>query len=240
MQEYFDDILALPADVERTLHQHAGDSLNNAIAWLEERDIDSAPIIDRVGKIALVDYALVWNPAVGRYDFRMYGPDHIGPNGAPALAVPILEGGKFVDLLLIRDFISDLEDPADDDRSCETACCRAPWLGRDNLSDDVVRLYSHPLDWPDAGCTCVCHVALISRAAMKDLRAVKSVICDCIWTAMDAWGWIEDYGLAEHLEFECDDSRHRSINILKTTTTSLAASIAGSESTKYLRVGLRP
>ena len=74
MEICFDDTLPLPADVERIFHKHAGDDLT-ARAWLEERGIDPAPIIERAGKIALLDYAFVWNPQAGRYDFKVYPAD---------------------------------------------------------------------------------------------------------------------------------------------------------------------
>ena len=51
----FDDTLPLPDEVEREFLDHAGDDLT-ALAWLAEHDIDPAPILEHVGKIALVQY----------------------------------------------------------------------------------------------------------------------------------------------------------------------------------------
>jgi hypothetical protein len=127
MESLFDDTLPLPADVERAFLEHAGDGLS-ATEWLEERGIDPAPIENA----ALIQSSLVWNSHAGRYDFLIYGPDHIGPKRRPALAVPIVENGQFIDLLLIGDFVS-FDDDDSDDRYFETVCCRTPWLGRQNI-----------------------------------------------------------------------------------------------------------
>jgi hypothetical protein len=188
-----DDTLPLVADVERIFSEHAGDELS-ARAWLEECEIDPGPIIERVGKIAVMSYALVWNPETGCYDFRAYDVDHVGPKRQPALAVPIMESGEFVDLLLIAD-----------DMSFETVCCRARWLGRDNLKG-AVRLHRHPLDWLEAGCTGCCHVALICRQALKELSRAESITCNDIDTALNAWGWGFDSDDAELSRFEIDDT----------------------------------
>jgi hypothetical protein len=51
------------------------------------------------------------------------------PKHPEALAVPIIEDGEFLDLLLIGD-----------DFSFETVTCRVPWLGQDNLRQSTVRL----------------------------------------------------------------------------------------------------
>src|SRR5712664_3443537 len=102
MSSTFDDTLPLPAEVEREFLDHAGDELI-AKTWLEDHGIDPAPIIEHVGKIALVQYWNVWNPGTGRYRLLIYMPDHIGPKYPPELAVPIIENGVFVDLLFISD-----------------------------------------------------------------------------------------------------------------------------------------
>ncbi len=199
------DTLPLPAEVEREFIAHAGDDMT-ARAWLAERDIDPAPILNHVGRIALVQYGTAWNPETGRYQFLIYGPDHVGPKRHPALAVPIVKGGEFIDLLLIRDFISLDTDEACDDRSCETACCRASWLGRENLTGPVVRLHAHPLDWLEAACTGACHIGPVSRKALKDLAAAETIECNDIHTALNAWDWAfggEDDELAR---FSIDDS----------------------------------
>src|ERR1700694_5318647 len=98
----FDDTLPLPDEVEREFFDHAGDDLT-ALAWLAETYIDPAPILETVGKIALVQCGTVWNPETGRYRLFIYAPDHIGPKYPPELAVPIIEKGVFVDLLFISD-----------------------------------------------------------------------------------------------------------------------------------------
>lgn len=72
--------------------------------------------------------------------------------------------------------------------------CLSKWvthraLGRENLTHDVVRLHAHPLDWLQAGCAGVCHVAPINRQALKELRSAKSIVCNCIHTAAEAWAW---------------------------------------------------
>jgi hypothetical protein len=195
----FYDALPLPDEVEKEFLDKAGDN-SFARKWLEDRDIDTAP-----QNVALIQYGIVWNPDTGRYQFLIYGPDHVGPKRRPALGVPILENGEFIDLLLIGDFIS-FDDGESDDRYFETVCCRASWLGRGNLSGPIVRLHPHPLDWIAAGCTGACHIAPISRAALKDLQAVATIECNCIHTALEAWDWGfggEDDELAR---FEIDDT----------------------------------
>jgi hypothetical protein len=165
------DTLPLPTDVECEFLDKAGDDVN-----------------------ALIDYALVWNPNTGRYQFMIYGPDDIGPKRS-ALAVPVYEGGAFVDLLLIGD-----------DCSFETACCRASWLGRDNIGGPVVRLHAHPLDWLEAGCTGVCHIEPITRAAFEELRGAESIECNDIYTALCAWDWGFDSDNEELARFSIDDT----------------------------------
>jgi hypothetical protein len=56
-------------------------------------------------------------------------------------------------------------------------------------SAQSVRLHPHPLDWLEAGCTGACHIALISRKALKELRAAKTIQCNDIGTALEAWDW---------------------------------------------------
>ena len=186
MQKDFDD-LPLPADVECIFNEHAGDGLT-ALAWLEEHGIDAA----NVRTVALLDYAFVWTADTGRYDFRVYPLEHIGPKQS-ALAIPVYEGGKFVDLLLI-----------DDDMSYRMTC-GTPWLGRESVTGNV-RLHAHPMDWLEAGCVGCCHVAPINRQGLKILREAKSIVCNDVTTAIDAFSWIEDYGMAEGIVFECDDT----------------------------------
>jgi hypothetical protein len=167
----FDDTLPTPADVEREFLEKAGGDVN-----------------------ALIDYALVWNPNTGRYQFTIYGPDDIGPK-LSALAVPIYDGGAFVDLLLIGH-----------DCSFETACCRTSWLGREQLNLPVVRLHAHPLDWLESGCVGVCHIEPYSRAAFEELRGAESIESNDIYTALEAWSWAFDADDEELARFSIDDS----------------------------------
>jgi hypothetical protein len=183
----FDDTLPLAAEVEREFRDNAGDNLT-AIAWLADHGIDSAPL-----HAALIQYGIVLNPETGRFRFLIYGPEHVGPKCQPVLAVPLIENGAFTDLLLLSD-----------DMSFETATYRASWLG--TVAGPVVRLHAHPLDWIEAGCTGVCHIAPISRKALKELRNAERIECNCIETALEAWDWGfggEDDELAR---FEIDDS----------------------------------
>ena len=162
----FDDTLPSPDEVEREFREHAGYDVS---AWFVDHDIAAEPI----GKI--IQYGIVWNPCTGRYQFLIYGPDHIGPKGQPVLAIPIIEDGKFVDLLLISG-----------EMSFARATSRAPWLG---TITPTTRLHAHPLDWLEAGCTGVCHIEPISRKALKDLRSATTIECDDIQTALEAWDW---------------------------------------------------
>jgi hypothetical protein len=179
----FDDTLPLPDDVGREYHAHPGGDVK---AWLTEHSIDAEPI----GKV--IEYGMVWNPAAGRYDFKVYGPDHVGPKHAPELAVPIVEDGKFVDLLFISESMS-----------FARATCRAKWLG---TIEPTTRLHAHPLDFIAAGCTGVCHIEPISRKALKELRAATTIECNDLHTALQAWDWGfggEDEELAR---FSIDDT----------------------------------
>ena len=190
----YDDTLPLSGEVEREFLDKAGDDLT-ALAWLAEHDIDPAPILENVGRIALIQYWNVWNPDTGRYRFLIYAPDHIGPKYPLELAVPILEDGKFVDLLFISD-----------EMSFARATCRAPWLGRENLTLPVVRLHTHPMDWLEAGCIGVCHVEPISRKAFKELRSAETIECNDIHTALEAWSWGFSDDDDELARFVIDDS----------------------------------
>jgi hypothetical protein len=119
---YDDNNLPLPCEVEEEFFDKAGDGLT-AQEWLEERDIDPAPI----EMAALIQYGIIWNPDTGRYQFVIYEPDHVGPKYPPELAIPIMEGGKLLDLLVIND-----------EMSFDRVTCRAPWLGRQYLTLPVV------------------------------------------------------------------------------------------------------
>jgi len=188
----YDDTLPLPADVERAFLRHAGDGVSaETVTWLQDNDIDP----ESINSAALIQYGLIWNPEAGRYDFLIYGPDHIGPKHGPALAVPISEGGEFIDLLLVGAGSSSetvlIEGESIDlvsyDQSYCMVTCRTPWLGRENIAAQSVRLHAHPMDWLEAGCTGACHIALISRKALKELRAAKSIVCNDIEAALQAW-----------------------------------------------------
>jgi hypothetical protein len=186
----YDDTLPLPAEVEREFRDNTGIGLS-AAAWLGDHGIDPMP----VGGAALIEYTFAWNPTAGRYDFRIYDAEHVGPKREPVLAVPILEDGKFIDLLLIGD-----------DMSFETACCRASWLGGENITAQSVQLHAHPLDWLEDGCAGACHVALISRKALKELAGVETIRCSDIGTALEAWSWAFDADEDELARFQIDDS----------------------------------
>src|ERR1700737_3750048 len=155
----YDDTLPMPEEVEQEFFDKAGDNLT-ALAWLADHDIDPATI----ETAALIQYGMVWNPNTGRYRLFIYAPDHIGPKHPPELAIPIIEDGAFVDLLFISDEMSFVR-----------ATCRAPWLGRENLTLPVVRLHPHPMDWLEAGCTGACHIEPTSRKALKDLRSAETI-----------------------------------------------------------------
>ena len=176
----------LPDQVERAFHHHEGGDVN---AWLADHGIDAAPI----GK--LIQYAMVWNSDTGRYRFLIYAPDHVGPKHPPELAIPVVEDGKFVDLLLVSEGMS-----------VARATCRASWLGRENLTLPVVRLHAHPVDWLEAGCTGVCHIEEMSRKALKDLQAATTIECNDIGTALEAWDWGFDADDDALARFLIDDS----------------------------------
>jgi len=194
MESTYDDTLPLSTEVESEFLDHAGDGLT-ALAWLAERDIDPAPVVEHVGKIALVQYWNVWNPDTGRYRFLIYTPDHVGPKYPPELAIPIIEDGVFIDLLLIND-----------EMSYARATCRASWLGRENLTLPVVRLHVHPLDWLEAGCKGVCHIEPISRKALQELTDATTIECNDIHTALEAWDWGFGGDPQELERFDIDDT----------------------------------
>jgi hypothetical protein len=186
----FDDTLPLPAEVEKEFRDNAGDDLT-ALAWLADHGIDAAP-----DHVALIQYGMIWNSETGRYRFLIYTPEHIGPKHPHELAIPIIEDGKFIDLLFI----------SNDGTSFARATCRASWLGRENLALPVVRLHANPLDWLETGCTGVCHIEPISRKALKDLRSVETIECNCIYTALEAWDWGFESDDDELARFSIDDS----------------------------------
>jgi hypothetical protein len=186
----FDDTLPLPDEVEQEFRDNAGDNLT-AIAWLADHGIDAVP-----ERLALIQYAMVWNPETGRYRFLIYAPEHIGPKHPPELAIPIIEDGTFADLLFI----------SNDGTSFVRATCRAPWLGRENLAMPVVRAHAHPMDWLEAGCTGVCHIEPVSRKALKELHSVATIECNDLDTALEAWSWGFADDDDELARFTIDDS----------------------------------
>ena len=139
-----------------------------AIAWLQKEEIDAEPIIKRVGNIALVEHDFIWNPDTDSFDFVT--------GQYTALAIPIVESGKTIDLLLIYD-----------DYSYRTVR-GTPWVGRDSIRN-TVRLHADVFSWLAAGCTGCCHVALISRAALKELQQAAVIECNDITVALQAWDW---------------------------------------------------
>jgi hypothetical protein len=174
-----DNTLPLPTEVEGDFLAHATD-MRSACAWLIALDVDPQPIINSVGRIALIETAFVWSPYADRYEFKVYDPEHIGPKYPPSLAVPIIEVGTFVDLLLI--YSNSFE--------FTTACGRASWLGRDDIGrGNTLRLHKHPMDWLAAGCRGACHIAPISRSAFNDLNQVRYIQCNDIRTALEAFDW---------------------------------------------------
>jgi hypothetical protein len=187
----YDDTLPLPDEVAQEFSDKAGDGLT-ALAWLAEHGIDPTAISESV---ALIQYGMVWNHETGRYQFVIYEPDHIGPKHPPELAIPIIEDGKLLDLLVISD-----------EMSFDRITCRAPWLGRANLTLPVVRLHPHPMDWLEAGCTGVCHIEATSRKALKDLSRAATIECNDIHTALEAWSWGFSDDDDELARFVIDDS----------------------------------
>ena len=167
MEFTYDDTLPLPEEVEKEFTDKAGAGLT-AITWLAEPPPGAA----------LIQYGTIWTPETGRYRFVIYGADHIGPKHPPELAFPIFEDGKFLDLLCISDEMTFVR-----------ITCRAQWLGRENLALPVVRLHPHPMDWLDAGCTGICHIESTSRKALRALRDIGTIECNCIRTALEAWDW---------------------------------------------------
>lgn len=188
----FDDTLPLPDEVEQEFRENAGDNLT-AITWLSDHGVESAP-----QDVALIQYGMVWTPETGRYRFLIYAPDHVGPKYPPELAIPIIEDGTFVDLLVVSD-----------EMSFARVTCRTRWLGQ---LTSTVRLHAHPMDWIEAGCTGVCHIEPISRNALKDLRKATRIECNDIHTALEAWDWgfdadrTNDDAPSDMARFVIDDS----------------------------------
>lgn len=192
MKSTFDDTLPLPDDVEQEFLGKGGDA-PTVLAWLADHGVDTPP----PPQAAVIQYGVVWNPETGRYRFFIHGPEHVGPKHPNELAVPIFEDGAFIDLLVINR-----------EMSFSMVTGRASWLGRENLALPVVRLHAHPMDWLDAGCAGVCHVEPISRKGLKELAQAKTIECDDIETALEAWDWGFGPDEAELARFEIDDTPH--------------------------------
>jgi hypothetical protein len=190
MELTFDDTLPTAEEVEREFQERGRDKAT-AIKWLANHGVYTSPL----PQAALIRYGVVWNPETGRYRFVIYGPEHVGPKYPHELAIPIIEDGKFVDLLVISD-----------EMSFALITCRASWLGRENLTLPVVRLHTHPMDWLEAGSTGVCHIAPVSRKALKELAKAKTIECSDIETALEAWDWGFASDETELARFEIDDT----------------------------------
>ncbi|WP_298883901.1 hypothetical protein [uncultured Bradyrhizobium sp.] len=110
-----------------------------------------------------------------------------------SLAVPIYDNGAFIDVLLV-----------DDAFDTETVAGRAVWLGTIPCRKPV-RLHARPVDWLEAGCTGVCHIALVSRDGLRQLRKARVIECNDIGAALEAW----DFGFGGDERklgrFEIDD-----------------------------------
>lgn len=190
MESTFDDTLPTVEEVWSEFQERAVDK-KPAIKWLAEHGVNTPP-----PQAALIQYDVVWTPEIGRYRFVIYGPEYVGPPKHPhELAIPIIEDGKFVDLLVISD-----------EMSFALITCRASWLGRENLTLPVVRLHTHPMDWLEAGSTGVCHIAPVSRKALKELAKAKTIECSDIETALEAWDWGFASDETELARFEIDDT----------------------------------
>lgn len=190
MESIFDGTLPTAEEVEREFRERAGDNVA-ATKWLIGHGVDTSPPL----KAALIQYGVVWTPEIARYKFVIYGPEHVGPKHSHELAVPIVENGTFIDLLVISG-----------EMHFASVTCRASWLGRENLTLPVVRLHAHPMDWLDAGCSGACHIAPINRKALKELAQAKTIECNDIETALEAWDWGFGSDEAELARFEIDDT----------------------------------
>lgn len=194
--EYVDDTMPLPADVEREFFEKAADQ-TSALEWLTLMEIDSVPVLANAGRVAMIQWTLIWDVDAERYGFYIYSPEHIGPKADGQLAIPIIQNGKFIDLLLIDAY----------DLSFTRACCTASWLGADEIGrEDTIRLHRDPIDWLEAGCRGTCHIEPISRQGLKDLRQAEQIICSDTHTALEAWDWAFGADDDELARFQIDDS----------------------------------
>ena len=172
------------------------DDAGAGIEFLRDEGIDPAPVLAAVGAVKLLNTSnstALYRPEL---DHSGTGVVHeFANNGPPAIAFPIIEDGRFVDLLLI----------GTNDFSFDTLLGETCWLGRDALTSATVRLHKHPLDWLDAGCTGVCHIAPFSRAEFAEFRGVERIECSDIHLAMEVLGWAFDGDEDELKRFFIDD-----------------------------------
>jgi hypothetical protein len=172
-----DHELHFQPSVERVRQQFdAADGLAEADEWLRDEGFDAAAILKATGGAKLVNYTCDYGFNVGAEgEGIVFTIVHGEPN---ALAIPIVEQGEFVDLLLL-----DL-DTYEFDRATKMAF----WLGRDQICG-TVRLHTSPGEWLQAACAGVCHIEPVSRRALVDLQRCEKIICDDVRTALDAWEW---------------------------------------------------
>jgi hypothetical protein len=106
------------------------------------------------------------------------------------IVILLREAGEPVDVLYV-DLESGDHRLANDDDDTETAS--TPWAGKDNMCAPVVRLHANLSEWLAAGCTGVCNLARTSRRHMRDLSQADSIVCNCVYTALQAhdWGKVE-------------------------------------------------
>ena len=183
-----DDTLPPLDDVQAEFRDKAVD-IAGAFEFLADLDIDADVVTSAVGKIALIEYAISWNPLAGRYQFA------IGEGEPDTLAVPILEGGQFVDLLLIAD-----------DLSFGTVCGGALWLGRDHLAAPVVRLHASPLDWLRGLLRGRLSYPPLQPARSEGASACAAYRCNDMTTALEAWDWAFGADDGELGRFDIDAS----------------------------------
>jgi hypothetical protein len=177
--QYTDDTMPLAAEVEREFQDKAIDEAG-AIECLTDWRIDPGPVLAAVGRVARIQCSFPWDGETERHRFIIYDSQHVGPKGNWYVAIPVLQGGVFTDLLLLDQ----------EDLSVTRVCGIAEWLGRDEFgATQEVRLHRDPADWLEAGCTGVCHIEPISRAGLKDLQQMDRIICSDVHTALEAWDW---------------------------------------------------
>lgn len=161
-----------------------------AIEWMNQNGFPADAILERLGKVVLVH-------AVPSYADRSMTLAFDFIDAAPnAAAFPVYRDGEIIDLLLVE--IDAVE--------TTLLCYDSDWLGHDALLEPVVRLHAKPLDWLASGCEGACHIRMTSRAALRDLSAAQTILCDNISVAMDVWDWAFDADESELSRFEVDDT----------------------------------